>query len=74
MSHHSYKGNSKIAGKLTKKDKKKGKQTLVNFMGYKKTLIFAKNLKNKISIRIKKYGYKSNDLLNSLEFILNRKF
>jgi len=69
-----YKGNSKIAGKLTKKDKKKGKQTLVNFMGYKKTLIFAKNLKNKISIRIKKYGYKSNDLLNSLEFILNRKF
>ena len=69
-----YKGNSKIAGKLTKKDKKKGKRTLVNFMGYKKTLIFAKNLKNKISKRIKKYGDKSIDLLQSLEFILNRKF
>jgi len=69
-----YKGDSKVVGKLTKKDKKKGKRTLVNFMGYKKTLIFAKNLKNKISKRIKKYGDKSIDLLQSLEFILNRKF
>ena len=40
-----YKGDSKVVGKLTKKDKKKGKRTLVNFMGYKKTLIFAKNLR-----------------------------
>ena len=69
-----YKGDSKIAGKLTRKDKMKGKQTLVNFMGYKKTLIFASNLKNKINARIKKYGNKSIDLLESVEFILNRKF
>jgi len=69
-----YKGDTKVVGKLTKKDKKKGKRTLVNFMGYKKTLIFAQNLKNKIGTRIKKYGDKSIDLLQSLEFILNRKF
>ena len=69
-----YKGDSKVVGKLTKKDKKKGKVTLINFMGYKKTVVFAKNLKNKIRIRIKKYGDKSTDLLESLEFILNRKF
>jgi len=69
-----YKGDSKIVGKLTKKDKKKGKQTLVNFMGYRKTLIFAENLKNKINMRIKKYGHKSTDLSQSVEFILNRKF
>ena len=69
-----YKGDSKIAGKLTRKDKTKGKQTLVNFMGYKKTLTFANNLKNKINVRIKKYGNKSIDLLESVEFILNRKF
>ena len=69
-----YKGDSKIAGKLTKKDKKQGKQTLVNLMGYRNTLLFAKNLKNKINMRIKKYGDKSIDLLQSVEFILNRKF
>ena len=69
-----YKGDSKIAGKLTRKDKIKGKQTLVDFMGYKKTLFFAKNLKNKINMRIKKYGNKSIDLSQSVEFILNRKF
>ena len=69
-----YKGDDKIAGKLTKKDKKQGKQTLVNLMGYRKTLILAKNLKNKINMRIKKYGDKSIDLLQSVEFILNRKF
>ena len=69
-----YKGDSKIAGKLTRKDKIKGKQTLINFLGYKKTLIFAKNLKNQINMNIKKYGNKSDDLSDSVEFILNRKF
>ena len=69
-----YKGDSKVVGKLTKKDKKKGKRTLVNLIGYRKTLILAKNLKNKINMRIKKHGDKSIDLLQSVEFILNRKF
>jgi len=69
-----FKGDSKIAGKPTKRDKKKGKPTLVNFFGYKKTLIFANKLKNKININVKKFGSKSQDLLQSVEFILNRKF
>jgi len=69
-----YKGDSKIVGKLTKKDKSKGKQTLVNLLGYKKTIIFANNLKNKIDKKIKNYGIKSHDLIQSVEFILNRKF
>ena len=43
-----YKGDSKIVGKPTKSDKKKGKATLVNLLGYSKTLNFAKNLKKKI--------------------------
>ena len=46
----------------------------MNVLGYKKTLIFANNLKNKINKKIKKYGIKSQDLLQSVEFILNRKF
>ena len=69
-----YKGETKIAGKPTRRDKNKGKQTLINFMGYNKTLIFVNNLKKKITINIKKYGIKSEDLLQSVEFILKRKF
>ena len=69
-----YKGESKIVGKPTKSDKKKGKQTLINYLGYKKTLIYANDLKDKLNIKIKKYGIKSNDLLQSVEFILSRNF
>ena len=69
-----FKGDSKIVGKLTKKDKKKGKQTLVKILGYKETLNFAKKLEKKINMKIKKYGIKSKDLIKSVEFILKRKF
>jgi len=69
-----FKGNSKIVGKPTKMDKNKGKPTLVNLLGYKKTLNFANNLKNKINKKVKNYGIKSQDLLQSVEFILDRKF
>ena len=68
-----FKGNSKIVGKPTKMDKNKGKPTLVNLLGYKKTLNFANNLKNKINKKIQNYGIKSQDLLQSVEFILDRK-
>jgi len=69
-----HKGDSKIAGKTTKKDKRKGKATLVNLLGYKNTIIYANKLKKKIELQIKKYGKKSKDLSDSLEFILKRKF
>ena len=67
-------GDSKIAGKKTGKDQKVGKPTLISLLGYKKTLNYAFNLKNKINKKIKKYGIKSKDLLQSVEFILDRKF
>jgi len=69
-----YRGDTKLAGKPTKSDLKKGKATLINTLGYKKTLIFAEKLKNKIEYRIKKYGKKADDLLESLQFILDRKY
>ena len=69
-----YKGNSVVVGKPTKSDKKKGKATLVNLLGYGKTLSFAKNLKKKLDQQIKKYGTKASDLLESVEFILKREF
>ena len=69
-----YKGDSLTAGKPTGVDKKRGKATLVNLLGYKETINFAKNLKKKLDQKIKKYGTKANDLLDSVQFILERKF
>ena len=69
-----YKGDSIVVGKPTRSDKKKGKATLVNLLGYEGTMNFAKNLKKKIGKQIQKYGSKANDLLDSVEFILKRKF
>ena len=67
-----FKGDSKIVGKPTRRDKNKGKPTLVNLFGYNKTLNFANNLKKKINKKIKNYGIKSNNLLQSVDFILDR--
>ena len=63
-----------IVGKPTKSDKKKGKATLVNLIGYEESLDFAKHLKQKLDIQIKKYGTKAKDLLESVEYTLEREF
>jgi farnesyl diphosphate synthase len=69
-----YTGKSKIVGKPTKSDFKKGKATLIKLFGYYKTLNFAKKLKNKIDKKINKLGNRTEDLLESVNFILDRKF
>jgi len=69
-----HRGDSVIVGKPTKSDKKKGKATLVNLLGYEETVNFAKNLKKKIDEQIKSYGAKADDLLDSVKFIIERKF
>ena len=51
------KGDSVIVGKPTGSDKKKGKATLVNLLGYEETINFAKDLKKKNSPRNKKIWY-----------------
>ena len=68
------KGNSKLTGKIVKKDKKKGKSTLVNLMGYEKAHNYANNLKKKILLKLKKHGKKAKDLSDTIEFILGRNF
>ena len=69
-----HKEDSLVVGKPTGGDEKKGKATLVNLIGPEKTLYFAKTLKEKIDYKIKKYGPKTKNLLQSVDFILNRKF
>ena len=68
------KGSKKLIGKPTKNDKKKGKSTLVNLIGYKKAYKYATSLKKKILLKIKKHGKKGIDLSNTIEFILKRNF
>ena len=68
-----FRGNSRTAGKKTGKDKKKGKATLIGLLGYKNTIKYANELIYKINKKLKKYGSKSKDLSETLEYILNRK-
>ena len=69
-----YRGNSKIVGKPTRRDVKKGKATLIHLLGYEETINLTKNLKKKINRQIKSYDKKTSDLIDSVEFITERKF
>ena len=68
------KGAKEVVGKPLKKDKKKGKSTLINLMGYSKAFLFANSLKRKILLKLKKHGTNANDLIETIEFILGRNF
>jgi farnesyl diphosphate synthase len=66
------KGSLLVAGKKTGKDKIKGKATLISLLGRKNTIKYAKKLILKINNKIKKYGLRSKNLSETLEYILNR--
>ncbi len=66
------KGSLLIAGKKTGKDKTKGKATLISLLGHKNTIKYANKLILKINNKIKKYGSRSKNLSETLEYILNR--
>ena len=63
------KGSKKLVGKKIKKDKKKGKSTIINLMGYKNALGYASKLKKKILIKLKKHGKNTNELFKTIKFI-----
>ena len=67
-----FRGDSKKAGKKTKKDLKKGKATLIGLLGSKNTIKYADKLKLKIFNKLKIYGEKANDLKSTINFILER--
>jgi farnesyl diphosphate synthase len=67
-----HKGNLMDAGKKTGKDKKKGKATLISLLGHKNTIKYANRLFFKINNELKKYGKKSKNLSETLNYILKR--
>ena len=67
-----YQGSSKVAGKKTGKDKKKGKATLISLLGYKNAIKYSENIKFKIISDLDKHNFKSNNLNETLDYILKR--
>ena len=65
-------GSLLVAGKKTGKDKMKGKATLISLLGDKNTIKYANRLIVKINDKLKKYGSRSKNLSETLEYILNR--
>ena len=68
-----FKGSSKIAGKITGKDKKKGKATLISLLGYQNAIKYSNKIKFKIIKDLKKRSLNSNNLNETLELYFNKK-
>jgi len=67
-----FKGSSKIVGKMTGKDKKKGKATLISLLGYQNAIMYSNKIKSKIIKDLNKYSSDSNNLNETLDYILTR--
>ena len=67
-----FKGNSKIAGKKTGKDKKKGKATLISLIGYRNAIKYCDKIILDINKNFKKYGSSSKNIKETLNYILKR--
>ena len=67
-----YSGSTKKAGKKTRKDSKKGKATLISLLGYKNTVKYGDKVKLDILNKIRKFGNKTKDLTDTINYILIR--
>ena len=67
-----FKGSSKIAGKITHKDKKKGKATLISLLGYQNAIKYSHKIKFKIIKDLNKYSSNTSNLNETLDYILTR--
>ena len=68
-----YRGKSIKVGKKTQKDQKQGKATLISLLGYQNTIKYGEKLKSKIINALRKYGSKSKNINETLNYILIRK-
>ena len=66
-----YIGETKKAGKKTQKDQKQGKATLISLLGYKNSIKYANQIKLKLVKKLKKYGSRSNNINETLDYVLN---
>jgi len=67
-----FNGSTVIAGKTTGKDKKKGKATLISLLGYQNAIKYADKIISKIIKDLNKYNSNTNNLNETLNYILKR--
>ena len=67
-----FKGDSKIAGKKTGKDQKKGKATLISLLGYSNSVKYCDKIILDVNKSLKKYGSNAKNIKKTLDYILNR--
>jgi len=67
-----FKSSSIVAGKKTGKDSKKGKATLISLLGHNNAIKYSNKIKFKIISDLKKYSLNSNNLNETLDYILTR--
>ena len=65
-------GDVNFVGKKTKKDQKKGKATIINLIGHKKTIKYCNKIKLNLFKKLKKYGSNSKSIEETIEYILIR--
>ncbi len=68
-----FKGNSKLAGKKTGKDHKKGKATLISLLGYSDSIKYCDKIIKDINKKLNRYGSNTKKISGTLNYILNRK-
>ena len=67
-----FNGNSRVAGKKTGKDQKKGKATLISLLGNENAIKYCDKIIFDINKKLKNYGSNSKNIKETLDYILNR--
>ena len=67
-----FKGKTKLVGKKTRKDNKKGKATIISLLGYENAVKYANKLKQNVNKNLQPYNNKSNELIETINFIMER--
>jgi farnesyl diphosphate synthase len=67
-----FRGDSKVAGKKTRKDQKKGKATLISLLGYNNAIKYCDKIILDINKKLKKYGPNTKYIKETLNYILYR--
>jgi len=65
-------GETQKVGKKTNKDQKRGKATLISLLGYKNTIKYVNQIKLNLFKKLKKYGLRSKNINETLDYVLYR--
>jgi farnesyl diphosphate synthase len=67
-----FNGETQKVGKKTNKDQKRGKATLISLLGYKNTIKYVNQIKLNLFKKLKKYGSRSRNINETLDYVLDR--